>query len=181
MITTTSRPAEMAVPSAALGALRRALSDELGDDVAARVLRNAGHDAGDAFFQILAADTPSGLSGLDATSFWRRFAQLFSSRGWGSLRHTDVHPGVAILEASDWSEANATGVDARPACYFTTGLLANVLGKVAGGDVSVMEVECRSRGDAQCKFMFGSPETLRGVYEHLLNGQTTEDAVSQLT
>lgn len=181
MITTASRPTEIAVPSAALGALRRALSDELGADVAARVLRNAGHDAGDAFFQILAADTASGLADLDATSFWKRFAQLFSSRGWGSLHHSDVHPGVAVLEATDWSEADATGNDPRPACYFTTGLFANVLGKVAGSDVSVMEVECRSRGDSHCKFLFGSPEALRGVYDRLLNGESTEAAVSQLT
>jgi predicted hydrocarbon binding protein len=181
MITTASRPAEIAVPSAALGALRRALSDELGEDVAARVLRNAGHDAGDAFYQILAADAPTGLAELDATTFWKRFAQLFSSRGWGALRHSDVHPGVAVLEAADWSEADAAGSDPRPACYFTTGLLANVLGKVAGSDVSVMEVECRSRGDGQCRFLFGSPEALRGVYELLLSGESTEDAVSQLT
>jgi predicted hydrocarbon binding protein len=188
MTPTATRPTEMALPAAALGALRRALTAELGADVAARVLRNAGHDAGDAFFQILAsdADATAGrdtLAQLDAAAFWRRFAQMFSSRGWGSLSHSDVHPGIAVLAASDWAEAGPDGSAsaARPSCYFTTGLLANVLGKVAGGDVSVMEVECRSRGDAQCRFLFGSPDALRGVYDLLINGETTDSAVAQLT
>lgn len=181
MSPTTNRPTEMALPASALGALRRALSAELGADVTARVLRNAGHDAGDAFFHILASDgSRDSISDIDAATFWRRFAQLFSSRGWGSLQHSDVHPGIAVLAASDWAEADASDGAGRPSCYFTTGLLANVLGKVANGDVSVMEVECRSRGDAQCRFLFGSPGALGSVYDLLLNGQTTESAVSQL-
>ena len=140
---------------------------------------------GDAFFQILSSDGSSAagrdaLAQLDATAFWRRFAQLFSSRGWGTLSHGDVHPGIAVLAAADWAEADAAATDSRPTCYFTTGLLANVLGKVAGSDVAVMEVECRSRGDAQCRFLFGSPEALRSVYDLLLSGNTAENAVAQL-
>ncbi len=184
----SSRPTELALPAAALASLRGALTAEFGEDAAARVLRNAGHDAGDAFFQILSSDAgaaPAGSTGsaigqLSPDAFWRRFSQLFYSRGWGSLAHFDVHPGIAVLAAADWAEADASGVEARPGCYFTTGILANVLGKVAGGDVAVMEVECRSRGDAQCRFMFGSPDALRGVYDLLVNGASTENAVAQL-
>jgi predicted hydrocarbon binding protein len=175
----------MAMPASALGALRSALTTELGADTAARVLRNAGHEAGDAFFQILASDANASagrdaLSQLDATAFWRRFAQLFSSRGWGALQHSDVHPGIAVLAAGDWAEADASSGEARPSCYFTTGLLANVLGKVAGGDVSVMEVECRSRGDAQCRFLFGSPDALRSVYDLLVTGESADAAVARI-
>ena len=106
MTQTLSRPTEMALPAAALTALRNALTAELGADVAARVLRNAGHDAGDAFFQILSSDGSSAagrdaLAQLDATAFWRRFAQLFSSRGWGSLAHGTVHPGIAVLSDTE--------------------------------------------------------------------------------
>jgi predicted hydrocarbon binding protein len=175
----------MALPAAALAALRRALTAELDADTAARVLRSAGHDAGDAFFQILAQESADGagrdsLTELDAAAFWRRFAQLFSSRGWGTLSHSDVHPGIGVLAATDWAEADAAGAEARPSCYFTTGLLANVLGKVAAGDVSVLEVECRSHGDGQCRFLFGSTEALRGVYDLLLSGASAETAVAQL-
>ena len=175
-----NRPTELAIPAAALAALQRALNTELDADAAARVLRSAGHDAGDAFFQILANDATGAIADVDSASFWRRLGQLFSTRGWGTLQHTDVHPGIAVLSASDWAEADTSGSGARPSCYFTTGLLANVLGKVANGDVAVMEVECRSRGDAQCRFLFGSPEALRSVYDLLLHGESTESAVSQL-
>jgi predicted hydrocarbon binding protein len=177
----SARPTEIALPAASLATLRRSLSSEIGEDAAARVLRSAGHDAGDAFFHILTSDASGKpISDVDAASFWRRFAQLFSMRGWGTLQHTDVHPGIAVLSASDWAESDNAVNDGRPSCYFTTGLLANVLGKVANGDVAVMEVECRSRGDAQCRFLFGSPEALRSVYDLMLSGATTESAVSQL-
>ncbi|HEX6694270.1 MAG TPA: V4R domain-containing protein [Longimicrobiales bacterium] len=179
-----TRPSEMAIPAAALAALRQAITSEFGGDSAARVLRNAGHDAGDAFFHLLANDSDAeagraALSQIDADTFWRRFTQLFSSRGWGTLSHGLVHPGIAVLTASDWAEATA-GSAPRPSCYFTTGLLANVLGKVAGSDVSVMEVECRSRGDASCRFLFGSPDALSSVYHMLLAGESPDSAVAQL-
>jgi predicted hydrocarbon binding protein len=181
MTPTSNRPTEIALPAAALATMRRSISTELGEDSAARVLRTAGNDAGDAFFQILSSDASGRpISDVDAASFWRRFAQLFSTRGWGSLQHSDVHPGIALLSAADWAESDNTSNEGLPSCYFTTGLLANVLGKVANGDVAVMEVECRSRGDAQCKFLFGSPEALRSVYDMLLNGATTEKALTQL-
>lgn len=173
-----TRPTEIALPAASLAALRTALTAELGEDAAARVLRNAGHEAGDVFFQLLASEADA-LASVDANAFWRRFAQLFSTRGWGTLSHSDVHPGIALLASSDWAES-AGGTEARPSCYFTTGLLANVLGKVAGSDVAVLEVECKARGDAACRFMFGSPTALRGVYDLLLQGTTPDSALSQL-
>ncbi|MEO5509714.1 MAG: V4R domain-containing protein [Longimicrobiales bacterium] len=185
MSPTTSRQSEVALPAAALVALRNALVAELGADAAARVLRAAGHEAGDAFFQILAKESDSGagrdaLADLDEAAFWKRFNQLFSGRGWGSFAHANIHPGVATLSASDCAEAGAGGTDARPSCHFMTGILANILGKAAGGDVAVLEVECRSRGDAECRFLFGSPEALRGVYDNLLHGENAETAVTQL-
>ena len=59
-------------------------------------------------------------------------------------------------------------------------MLANVLGQVAGSDVAVLEVECRSRGDARCRFLFGSPEALNGVYRRLVGGENLDAAVAQL-
>jgi predicted hydrocarbon binding protein len=182
----SARPMEMALPSTALSSLRTVLAAEAGADMAARVLRAAGQDAGDAFFRILSADADAdsareSLGALDATAFWRRFAQLFANRGWGHLTHADVHPGIAALAAADWAESENSSHDGRPSCYFTTGLLANLLGRVAGSDVAVMEVECKASGDPQCRFLFGSPDALRSVYDMLLSGQSTDSAVAQLT
>ncbi|HSJ13668.1 MAG TPA: V4R domain-containing protein [Longimicrobiales bacterium] len=180
---TGARVPELALPATALGALRRTLLAELGPDRAATVLRNAGHAAGDALFQILTQPSAEGqprLAELDADRFWRRFAHLFAARGWGNLAHQAVHPGVAVLDSSDWAEADTASGARRPSCFFTTGMLANVLGQVASGEVAVLEVECRSRGDAQCRFLFGSRDALGGVYEQLVSGASADNAVAQL-
>jgi predicted hydrocarbon binding protein len=180
---TGARVPELALPATALAGLRRALVAELGPDRAAAVLRNAGHAAGDALFTILTqpgAEGAAPVSEFDADRFWRRFASLFTARGWGNLMHEDVHPGVAVLDSADWSEADTAAQARRPSCFFTTGMLANVLGQVAGSDVAVLEVECRSRGDARCRFLFGSPEALNGVYRSLVGGENLDAAVAQL-
>lgn len=171
------RPHELALPSAALGALRRALIAELGAERAAAVLRQAGHAAGDALFQSLKGGEQ--LTQLASDDFWRRFNQLFSGRGWGSISHVPLHPGVGVLESADWGEADAASAR-RPSCFFSTGVLANLLGQVAGGDVAVLEVECRSRGDEKCRFLFGSPDALQAVYDRMVAGNAPADAVAQL-
>lgn len=183
MNATGARVPELALPATALAALRRSLIAELGADRAAAALRNAGHASGDALFQVLtqsAAAAQPELGELDAQRFWRRLAQLFASRGWGNLVHQDVHPGIAVLEAADWSEADTASGARRPSCFFTTGMLANVLGQVAGGPVAVLEVECRSRGDDRCRFLFGSPDALGSVYDRLVGGENLDAAVAQL-
>ena len=40
-----------------------------------------------------------------------------------------------------------------------------------------MEVECRSRGDARCRFLAGSPETLSMLYERMAQGASYADAL----
>jgi bacteriochlorophyll 4-vinyl reductase len=180
---TGARIPEVALPATAVGALRTALVNELGGDRAASVLRSAGHAAGDALYQVLvqsAGEPQPGVTELDAARFWRRFAHLFSTRGWGNLVQGDVHAGVAVLESTDWAEADATSQARRPSCFFTTGLLANVLGKVANADVAVLEVECRSRGDARCRFLFGSPAAMENVYRQMVTGSDLDQAIAQL-
>ena len=41
-----------------------------------------------------------------------------------------------------------------------------------------MEVECRSRGDARCRFLAGSPETLAALYERMAQGMAYAEALS---
>jgi hypothetical protein len=52
----------------------------------------------------------------------------------------------------------------QPSCHFTTGVLANILGRAADGEVAVLEVECRSRGDQRCRFLFGGADAVYSVY-----------------
>lgn len=187
----TPTPPELALPVASLAALRRALNDEVGPDAAARVLQQAGFAAGDALFQALAGRTGGGqdtegqdaeaaLSQLPGSVFWRRLSDLFASRGWGRLHHEDLHPGVGCLESSDWVEADPAAAATRPSCFFSAGVLANILGRTAGVPVGVLEVECRSRGDLRCRFIFGGSAAIDAVYAATLQGRTVEESLAAL-
>jgi predicted hydrocarbon binding protein len=171
-----TRAPELAIPVASLSALRQALTAEVGPDAAATALRAAGHAAGDAWYPQLAADEGE----LSETAFWRKLNRLFNSRGWGSLTHSGVHPGVGALDAADWVEAQPEAGEPRPSCFFTTGLLANLLGNAAGSDVAVMEVECRSTGANRCRFLFGNAEALNALYARVSSGDAVDAALSEL-
>jgi len=187
-----ARAAEIAIPHAAMAALRRALTDSLGADGAARALRAAGYAAGDALAHVLgrssaargeaAADAgdPTDLAALDQDVFWRRFRELFASRGWGRLEISHPHPGVGALQAEDWAEAEAAGQALRPACFFSSGVLASLLGRVAGEPVAVLEVECRARGDHACRFLFGAPDTLTTLHREIGAGAEADRAIAAL-
>jgi predicted hydrocarbon binding protein len=176
-----TRSQELALPAAAFTALRHTLIAELGAQRAAAVLRQAGHAAGDALFRALAQSRGgTDLAGLEASEFWKRLTLLFATRGWGSLQHATPHPGVGALESADWGEADPGSGARRPSCFFSTGLLANLLGQVADADVAVLEVECRSRGDQHCRFLYGSPDALDAVYSRVAAGEEPEYAVAQL-
>ena len=172
-----TRAPELAIPVASLSALRQALTAEVGADAAASALRAAGHAAGDAWYPQLQTGEGGDVSEV---TFWRRLSQLFHSRGWGSLTHSAVHPGVGALDAADWVEAHPETGEARPSCFFTTGLLANLLGNVAGSDVAVMEVECRSTGAQRCRFLFGSADALNALYARVSSGDAVDAALSEL-
>ena len=177
MLPTSKRAPELAIPVASLAALRHALATEVGADAAARALHAAGHAAGDAWYPRLSFGDDQNIS---ESAFWRRLSQLFSSHGWGTLAHSAVHPGVGALDATDWVEAQPEASEARPSCFFTTGVLANLLGNVAGSEVAVMEVECRSSGAARCRFLFGSAEALNALYSRVSSGSTVDTALAEL-
>jgi predicted hydrocarbon binding protein len=182
-----SRPAELALPVASLAAIRHALSGEVGADAAAQALRAAGYAAGDALFAALTqpfgSEPGNGESNTitewSASSFWRRLSQLFSTRGWGTLSHDSPHEGIGSLESTNWVEAEPDS-SARPTCFFSTGLLANLLGQAAGAELAVLEVECRSRGDQRCVFLFGAPETLDALYHRLRSGEPVDRSIETL-
>lgn len=180
-MSTTSLNTDIRLPVASLGALRRALADAVGADATANALQKAGYAAGDAVFQHLASMTGGAdVADLPLTDFFRHLAQIFRQLGWGELQHEAVHAGVGALETTDWFESHTVSGARRPSCFFTTGLLANLLGRTAGADVAVLQTECRSRGDDRCRFLFGSQEALAAVYSRLVDGQSVEASLAAL-
>jgi len=79
--------------------------------------------------------------------------------------------GEVVGSAADWIEAEPDTA-AMPMCFFSSGMLADFLGRVSGEPVAVMEVECRSTGEPQCRFLSASPPTLQHVYEQMVQGKS---------
>lgn len=178
---TTSLETDIRLPVASLGALRRALTEAVGADAAAVALQKAGYAAGDAVFRHLAdATRDADVADLPLTEYFRHLGEVFRQLGWGQLHHEDLHPGIGALDTTDWFEAHTVARANRPSCFFTTGLLANLLGRTAGADVAILQTECRSRGDDRCRFLFGSREALSALYDRLVDGETVEASLAAL-
>ncbi len=171
---------EIAVPVSVFGSLRRELEKEAGTLPTVHALHHAGYRAG-----AEAADAFSRSSGGDVfssprESFWSRLGDFFGKRGWGNLNHEEAHAGVGLLSSADWAEASVDEIDPDASCCFSTGFLSGLLSQLAGGPVAVLEVECRTRGEAACRFAFGSEGAIHDLYGHLIEGGDLYRALASL-
>jgi len=144
-------------------------------DHAIAILQEAGYAAGEGLFRAFAAEHDP--TDLDAGLLAETLAEFFTSGGWGTVTMSPVGTGALALDSSDWVEAEPSTAQ-TPMCFFSAGMLADFLGRLSDEPVSVMEVECRSRGDARCRFLSATPEVLQRVYEGMTEGQTYEEVLS---
>jgi len=173
-------PREVAVPISMFTALRKELESEAGTLLTVRALHRAGYEAG-----LRAAGPLHDEAGGDAFSrrqdaFWKLLRSFFQKRGWGTLEHARLHRGVGLLSSPDWAEAVDGDEDPEASCCFSTGFLSGLLSQLAGGAVAVLEVECRTRGGAECRFAFGSEQAIHELYGRLLDGADVEAALESL-
>jgi hypothetical protein len=163
-----------------LKALRQSLLSHASDQAIA-VLQETGFASGDGVFQafgdwLRAQHGIAGPEELDAAQLNEALSGFFQSNGWGSLALSPLGGGALAVDSPDWVEAEP-GTSQVPMCFFSAGLLADFLGRLAGETVAVMEVECRSRSDGRCRFLSASPETLERVYQAMTAGRTYEEAL----
>jgi len=104
-------------------------------------------------------------------------SEFFASGSWGTVTLTPVGTGALALDSSDWAEADP-GTAQAPMCFFSAGMLADFLGRISDDKVAVIEVECRSKGDARCRFLSAPPELLEKVYNEMSAGRSYEEALS---
>jgi predicted hydrocarbon binding protein len=114
---------------------------------------------------------------LDAQFLSEVLAQFFAELGWGALTAQPLGAAVLALDSTEWAEASEEVRAEFPSCHLTCGLLADFFGRLSDGLVAVMEVECRTRGDARCRFLAGSPETLSTLYDRMAQGTGYTDAL----
>lgn len=113
---------------------------------------------------------------LDLDYLGEALSGFFRDSGWGELAMSDLAPNVVALDMPAWAEAEPRGA-AYPSCHFSSGMLADFFTRLGGAQAAVMEVECRCRGDARCRFLLGSPEMLTYVYERMAAGMPYEKAL----
>lgn len=167
---------EIRIAADAILTIRKTLRQEVGAQAATLALQKAGHAAGDALHQRLDRDDP--LDQTPQDTFWTRLSSLFREMGWGTVEHQEIHAGVGALVARDWFEIDPSA--ATPTCPFSTGVLANILGRVADQDVAVMVVPCDDDDAGCCRFLFGAGPVLQQVYAGLREGSGLEATLGTL-
>lgn len=169
---------DIQLPAESILAFRRSLIRQLGRDPAIRALQEAGHAAGDALFDRIGQDTDT-VDTIPRDTFWVRLAAVFRELGWGTVEHESPHPGVGALRARDWFEVEESAT--QPLCPFTTGVLANILGRVADADVAVLQVACDNGGPRCARFLFGAPTVVDRLYSGLREGQDVGAGLATLS
>ena len=170
----------LTIGRAALRQLRVSLLRDA-PDVAVPILQDVGFAAGGGVYEAFCAWVP-GETGvtrpdeLDAGRLNDVLAAFFRAIGWGSMTIAQLGNAALAVDSSDWAEAEPGSADTAM-CFFTSGMLSDFLGRLSGEPVAVMEVECRSRNDARCRFLSGSPDTLNAVYEQMSQGRSYAEAL----
>ncbi len=151
---------------------------------AVEALRAAGFAGGEAVFAAFrgwlrdrAAVEPDQLS---VEEFQARATEYFREMGWGSVTISSLGRAVATLDTGDWSEADPSAAEDRPACHLSTGMFADFFSRVSDQPLAVLEVECRSAGAPRCRFLLGNSEVMTYVYEEMRRGVGYEDAASSM-
>lgn len=168
-------PPDVRLPAECLGALARAARADSGQTAVA--LREAGRRSGSAIASELARRTDPGSVTMEA--FWDAVREELEARGLGEARYALLAPGVAEVRWRDGPETSAGDADqavGAGGCPFSTGVLAGLLGEIAGAPVAVMEVACRARGTDACRYLVGDAERLRAVRRAIRSGSSVEEA-----
>jgi predicted hydrocarbon binding protein len=167
--------ADIPLTPSSLVALSPAALHRLRDTAGARVLQEAGYAAGEAAYRSFAAWLPAVAGVVDpgelaAERLTDVLGRFFSTLGWGAASVSQLSDAVLALDSADWAEAQPAANLQYPSCAFTSGFLADFFTRLGDAPLAVMEVECRSRGEARCRWLVGSPESLNALYEHLGRG-----------
>src|SRR3989449_5747393 len=111
-------------------------------DHAVNLLRQAGFAAGEGVYRAFQTWLP-GQAGvarpedLDAAQLNDVLSAFFQAAGWGAVTVAPLGPALAV-DSRDWAEAEP-GTTETPMGFFSSGMLADILRRLPGGTVAVME------------------------------------------
>lgn len=166
---------DISLVASSLVALSPRALHALRDRAGAQALQEAGYAAGEGAYKAFKSWLP-GIASVDdprelaAPRLAEVLSRFFSSLGWGTVEVNTLGDATFAVDSMNWPEAQPDASLQYPSCYFTAGLLADFMTRIADAGLAVMEVECRSRGDHRCRWLVGSPETLTSLYQHMAQG-----------
>jgi len=170
----------VALTRQSLIALRTALFRDAGAS-AVSPLQEAGFAGGegmyDAFTRWLASRGLPAPDALAAAEFSIRATDFFREAGWGGME-VGALDGVATIDSPDWAESDPDYPLDFPGCYYSSGMLADFFGRLAGEPLAAMEVECRSMGAPRCRFLVGSADLLQHIYDEMARGVSYEEVAT---
>ncbi|TFG48822.1 MAG: hypothetical protein E4H38_05865 [Gemmatimonadales bacterium] len=165
----------------AIHTLRLALERDAGPQ-AAGWLQEAGFAGGEALYGAFTAwlaahhNVPR-PGALDIRHLGEVLSLFFQEMGLGAISMAPLSPAVMAIDSGDWWESDPAAAATFPSCHLSSGLIADFLSRVAETPLGLLEVECRSRGDAQCRFLAGAPDTLQTMYGRMTEGAGYLDAL----
>ncbi|GBD31401.1 MAG: hypothetical protein KatS3mg081_1111 [Gemmatimonadales bacterium] len=172
----------IALGRGALRALRDVLLRDLGEAAPQR-LQEAGQAGGAdlyaCFQRWLSANAGVDDPGeIDASALPGVLSDFFEALGWGPVAIQTLGRGVLALDSEQWAEAEPEAGAPYPACFLSTGVLTDFIGRLANRPVSVLEVECRSASHSRCRFLVAAPETVETIYQAISEGKDYRSVLS---
>ena len=166
-------PATSAPSVSILSAIHRGVSASVPAESSIQILQTIGVESAEGVlkgFSAWRSDRSIGRGSVEDLSegeFWSLLSEYLEN-----------HPGILSISSSDWEEGSERS--ASPGCHFAAGLFSELLRLIAGQEVAVLEVECRSTGSGSCRFLVGSPAALETVYSNLRSGSAVRGALEGL-
>src|SRR3954447_16767263 len=171
----------VAMSRSTLAALRSILFRDAGP-AAAGALQEAGYAGGQAVYQSfrewLRKQGKASPEDLEVDEFQRRASSYFREAGWGSITIGSMGDALATVDSADWGESEPGANLEQPGCHVTTGMFADFFGRVSDVPLAVPEVECRPAGPDRCRFLLGTADVMRFVYDEMEKGRSYTDAVA---
>src|SRR5439155_19637635 len=143
-------------------------------DHAIGIVQKAGFAAGEGVHHAFCGWLPAQLGvarpeELDAGLLSDVLSAFFHAAGWGTVTVGPLGDAALALDTGDWVEAEPGSAE-MPMCFFSVGVVSDILRRLSGEPVAVMEVECRNKNDPRCTIRSGAPGNRYVVYEEVSRG-----------
>ena len=181
MTSGATSPRELTVSGSTLLHIRQILADEVDSATVTRMLYDMGFATGESVFDDFSASTGADPRTFGHDHFWTDLGQFLSAHRWGNFSHERIHPGLGMVRTEQWGESGPAVETNEPSCAFTSGMFSRVFTRIAGSPIAVLEVSCRSRGDHDCSFTFGSEQAVGRLRGLLLENNSLDTALDLLS